>query len=510
MKMPSLPLHLSRFCTCTVLLLTFTLASSFAQQARPSATSVVSIEQLIRTQQYDQAIKQTRLELAKAPRDIRLWTLQGVALSLQGKDPEALVAFDKALRIDPTYIPALKSEVQIYSKSQDKRGIPLLKRILAATPGDETAHEMLGVLDGRQSDCASANEHFALSGNALQHHPDSLEIYGACLEQTGQADKAIEVFQQLTTLLPDRAYPKYDLAVILVEAKRSEEALKILTPLLNATPNDPELLAVASDAYEATGDTPKAVSTLRQAIVLDPNNPAYYTSFAVICLDHESFQVGVDMIDVGLKHITNDPSLYISRGLLYAQLAKYDEAEADFKAAETLDSAQSLSAYAIDLAELQKNSSSSALANVHAQLKLHPDSANLHLLLAKLLSGQGLGSGAANGTAAPDQAIAAALETLKLKPDMTEARDLLGTLYAESGQYPLAIEQCRLALRSNPSDQTAIYHLIVALRHAGKGTERDEIPVLVKQLAELQKNSRQQETDRKRFKLVEQDPTAHP
>jgi hypothetical protein len=89
---------------------------------------------------------------------------------------------------------------------------------------------------------------------------------------------------------------------------------------------------------------------------------------------------------------------------------------------------------------------------------------------------------------------------------MVEARDLLANIYTSSGKYNLAVEQCRLALQYDPSDQTAIYHLIVALRHSGQGEKRDEIQALVKRLSELQKVSRQQETDRKRFKLVEQGP----
>jgi hypothetical protein len=100
-----------------------------------------------------------------------------------------------------------------------------------------------------------------------------------------------------------------------------------------------------------------------------------------------------------------------------------------------------------------------------------------------------------------------ALLAVKLKPDLTEARDLLATMYSHSEQYGLAVEQCRLALQSNENDQTAIYHLIIALRHSGQGEQREEIQGLVKRLAELQKTSRQKETDRKRFKFeVQQAP----
>jgi tetratricopeptide (TPR) repeat protein len=95
---------------------------------------------------------------------------------------------------------------------------------------------------------------------------------------------------------------------------------------------------------------------------------------------------------------------------------------------------------------------------------------------------------------------------VKLKPDLVDARDLLASIYTRSGQYDLAIEQCRLALQDSPSDETAIYHLIVALRHSPQTNQPDEIPMLVKRLSQLQQASRQQQTDRKRFQLLEQQP----
>jgi hypothetical protein len=53
-----------------------------------------------------------------------------------------------------------------------------------------------------------------------------------------------------------------------------------------------------------------------------------------------------------------------------------------------------------------------------------------------------------------------------------------------------------------------MYHLIIALRHSGQGAQATEIHTWVKRLAELQQTSLQQDTDRKRFRLVEQQSTA--
>jgi tetratricopeptide (TPR) repeat protein len=213
------------------------------------------------------------------------------------------------------------------------------------------------------------------------------------------------------------------------------------------------------------------------------------------------------MIDAGLERITGDPSLYVSRGLLYAHLGRYDKAEADFNMAERLDSRQSLSAYAKDIVELQRdmadgNHPDQVLSETRSQLKVHPDSALLHLLLAKLLTNQQ----ADTDTKVSGEAAASALTAVKLKPDLVDARDLLASMYTRSGQYSLAIEQCRLALKYSLSDQTAIYHLIIALRHSDRDGESAEIPALVKRLSELQQAARQQQTDRKRFQLIEQPP----
>jgi tetratricopeptide (TPR) repeat protein len=480
----------------------FILGAAFVAQGQATKVSIASIQSLIRSKEYDQALQLTRSALHETPNDFRLWTLEGIVLSIKGSNRDALDAFDRALSLSPTYAAALKGKVQLLYQTQDKRAIPLLGKILKADPKDETAHEMLAILEGRQGNCQAAIGHFLLSAEVIANHPYSLEVYGYCLEHTKQPQKAISVFEQLALLVPQRTYPKYDLAVLLVETKQNDAALKVLEPLLAADQSDADLLSLASEAYEAAGDTPKAVSLLRQAIVLSPANANYYNAFALLCLDHESFQVGIDMIVAGLQLISDDPSLYISRGLLYAQLAQYEKAEADFKTAERLDSAQSLSSYAMDLAEVEKNHPDKALLEVRSQLRAHPDSPFHHYLLAKLLEK----GGSDKPSNASREAISSALIAVKLKPDFVEARDLLASLYFASGQYRLAIEQSQLALQYAPSDQSAMYHLIMALRHSGQSGERDKIQALVKRLSESQQASRQQDTDRKRFKLVEQQP----
>ena len=481
----------------SICLFSGTLRTAIGQQPTPSITA---IESLIRSRQYDQALGMTQSALGQRPTDFRLWTLEGIIFSMQGKTQRAQSAFEKALQISPQYAPALKGEAQILYDQGDNRAMPLLERILKDDPKDQTAHQMLALLERKKERCEPAVVHFAASQDATEKNTESLEAYGYCLVQLKKFQDAIPVFEKLITLLPNRTYPRYDLAVVQVANKQNEDALKTLEPLLIPDQSDPDILSLASQAAEAIKDTPKAVALLRQAIVLSPTAQDYYIAFAALCLDHDSFQVGIDMVNAGLSRIPNAARLYISRGLLYAQKDEYDKAEADFARAEQLDANQSMSSYAAGLTQVQKHNPDEALRQVRLQLKAHPDSALLHYLLAQLLM-----KSPATDSDAYQEAMKENLRALELQPDLVSARNLMATIHMQAGQYEKAIEQCRVALQYAPNDEVATYHLMISLRHAGK---KDELQSLVKRLGELHQQSLQNETDRKRYTLVvEQLPT---
>lgn len=477
------------------------LVAATALSAQTDQSSIAHIESLLRSHQVDAALVSAKAALRNHPDDFRVWTLEGLALSLSGRNSEALSAFQKALNLAPGNPAALRGAAQLLYQKDDSRALPLLQKILNADPNDPAANEMFAALSQKQGNCQAAIPHFRASAPAMNAHPASLEAYGDCLVQTHQLQDAIPVFTQLAQLLPQRAYPKYDLAVILVMAKQDQSAIQVLQPLLDAPKVDPDALSLASEAYEALGNTPKAVSLLRQAIVENPTDADYYAEFAGLCMRHDSFRVGIDMLNAGLQRIPRNPALYISRGMLYAQIAQYDNAEKDFRAAEQLDAKQALSSYALGITQIQMEKMDQALVTIRAELKKHPDSALLHYALAQVL----LNLGATAGSPEFGEAMKSAELALKDKPDLAPAHDLLASLYMRNGQTQLAILQSRLALATDPSDQQAIYHLIIALRHSG---QQEEIQSLVKRLSELQNASRQEETDRKRYKLIEQAPAS--
>ena len=96
-------------------------------------------------------------------------------------------------------------------------------------------------------------------------------------------------------------------------------------------------------------------------------------------------------------------------------------------------------------------------------------------------------------------AIRSAHQAVSLQPSLVPARDLLAKLYLQAGENAQAVQQARMALEYDPKDQTALYHLIQALRKSG---ERAELPDLLKRLGQLRQEAAREEREHNRYKLV--------
>jgi tetratricopeptide (TPR) repeat protein len=490
------------------IILLLVLALSFAARGQnvSGANSSQAIQEALRSRDYAQALQLVTSQLQHTPRDPRLWTLQGLSLAGLGKDHDALAAYDKALSISPDYLPALESAAELEYKAGSPQAIPHLNRILQQLPNDQTSHAMLAVMAYKQHDCATAAKHFAQSTQLVSQQPSALAEYGACLMDLKRPRDAVPVFQQLLTRFPENSHARYDLAVAQLAADQAKDAVETLQPLLEAKDPDPDVLDLASSAYEDQGDTPKAVALLRQAIVSNPKTVKYYLDFATLSFNHSSFQVGIDMVSLGVKEAPKAAQLYVARGVLYIQLGQYEKGESDFQTAMRLDPSQASSgAIAQGMAQIQQSNLDEALATVNSQLKSHNQDSFLYYMKAQIL----VQKGAQAGSPEMKEAIAAATRATQINPDFVLPRDILGNLYLKSGEIDLAIKQCRLALHGNPSDQEALYHLIQALRQSGNGSPT-EMADLVKRLADLRRESREQEVSASKYKLYETTPAESP
>ncbi len=464
--------------------------------AMARAADLTPVITALRAQDYQRALTLAHEMRSQTPSDPRVWTLEGMANEGLKNRPEALKDYRAAVRLHRDYVPALKAEAQLEYADGNPESKTILEHLVRLDSTDQVSHAMLAALAYKEKNCGAAVAEYRQSSTVISTNAEALTQFGECLLQEGQPEPAIAALSQVATLKPADWQSRYNLASAEMADKQPAKAMETLQADLSSADVAPEVLNLAARAYEASGDTPRAVESLRQAILRQPKKEAYYLNFADLCFDHTSFQVGVDMIDAGLTQLPRSANLYLARGILFGQLGDFAKAESDFDHADSLDRSGTVSGAAASLAELQNSNLSKALAIARGRLKTNPRDPMLHYVKAATLKQMG----AQPGSSDFQEAVTSAQIAVRLKPDFSAARNLLGSLYLQQGKYRLAEEQFRAVLKADPIDQTALYHLIQVSRKSG---ETREVPGLVKQLSEARMAQRRRDEATAKYRLVE-------
>lgn len=461
-------------------------------QPQDNASEVV---QLLRGRQYDAAEQAAERLLTAAPKDCRLLSLRGLALNGMERAAEAKRSFEEALQSCPNDLLALEGAAQIAYAQKQPDAAALLERILELRPDDVTTHAMLASLYRAHRDCKAALPHFEASRPLFAAHPQLQEGYAFCLATTGDDTRAAANYQELLDSHPDDT-ARYNLAVVQWKLHHPAAALQTLQSLLTSDSAEAPL-ELGSQLAEESGRTPEAVQLLRAAIVRQPGNADNYLRFAELSFAHNSYQVGIDMLNAGLTQLPNEGRLYLARGVLEVQLFYFDQAIADFEKAHRLDPQLSLAMDAIGIMQSQQHLSDASLKLFQEQAQLHPADSLLQYLYAEALSE------ATSEKDALPRAIAAAERSVKIEPGYQPAHDLLALLYLRAGQPAQAAQQAEAARTIDPADETALYQEIMAKRRLGQTAD---VQKLVQQMAELQKTKTDQQQQRKGYVLKDEVP----
>ena len=477
-----------RLLRSTILFLT-RLATVFAaagcSYAQRSTVDVAGLVQQLREGHNDNALVVANKLLVTHPNDCKVLSLKAIAAQSLGYASEALLAFQTATKLCPTYLPALEGAAQVEYAQQSPDALTTLARILSIQPENATAHAMSAVTLQRSNRCAEALSHFEASRSLFPTRSDLLQESASCLAQTGDYKAALDQYLVLLDRMPSDAI-RYDVALLQWRTSLKRDALETLAPMLAAANYQPAF-SLASHIEEELGDTPHAVDFLRTAIQLQPDRIDEYLDFANIAFTHQSFQVGIDVINVGISRLPNAAPLFLARGVLEVQLTRSDEAVADFEQAHRLDPKLSFAIDALGMMSSQKHDDATSLALFKAQVENHPEDPLLQYLLAEQLA-QASTDGKIDQLQA---AIAAAERAIALEPTYRPAHDLLATLYLRANNPKLAIKEAEVALKIDPNDDAALYQELMATRRAGNKAETELLTQRLKAMREQNANSRE-------------------
>ena len=422
------------------------------------------------------------------PEDVKALTLMGMAVAAAGKFENASSYFEQALQLNPAYPPALKGlATNEMTLRQHDAAKTHFEQLLAASPGDPVAHAGLGEIAFAREDFAGAIEHFEQAGPLPRRNPRLLLDYAkasvglkrpekaaaalGAMPEEADAQAHFEAGVLLASLrgykpaahqfelalpgYPDQYLAGFNLVLARVRSEEYSSAIAEGEKLIVAGHQKAELYNLLAEAYEKSGDTKRAYDSLRSATKIEPSDEANYIDLISLCIDHKNYDLASEIAGVGLARLPASERIHVQLGVVFAMKEQFEEAQKEFEVAERLAPGRSLPYVALALVMMQMNRAGDAVQKLRGRVRQYPND-----YLALWYLGEALNrSGTTPGSPEQKEAIAALERSVRLNPDISQSRELLGKLLSREGRLDEAASQLELAIRLEPDNEAAIYQL---------------------------------------------------
>ena len=238
--------------------------------------------------------------------------------------------------------------------------------------------------------------------------------------------------------------------------------------MLNATVNlgqkTAELDNLLAEALEGNQQVQEAIDALREATQLAPKDENNYVDMATLCTKYDAYDLGLQIIEVGLHYHPESDRLIFQRGVLEAMKDRFDLAENDFQLASRLAPDRNLTYVALGVSYMQTGHLPEAIRSLRQRIKEKPNDPILLYLLGDAL----IRSGASPGDPAFAEAHADLEESVKLNSKLAASQVDLAKLYLKENRLDEARDDLERAKAIDPKDKTAYSQLAVVYRRSGK------------------------------------------
>jgi predicted Zn-dependent protease len=287
----------------------------------------------------------------------------------------------------------------------------------------------------------------------------------------------------------------YNQTLMLVEAGEHGRAIEVAEELFRANQRTAELYNLVSRAYVGADRIQEAYDALRTAARLEPSEEQHYLDLSLLCLDHENFDLGMEIVDVGLKYKPESGRLHVYRGVLLVMKGLVEEAEREFETARGLGPGGPAPDVALAMAWMQSGNAGRAVDLLRESTKAGAREAVVPYMLGIALMRTGIDAAAPEGA----EAIAAFEAAIKLNPTLAGPRAELGKALLGRGDTQKAIEQLERAAALDPDNPAPLYLLGQTYRKMGNTARAQE---LLARVTKLNEQGRSEDPDRELKRIV--------
>ncbi len=483
---------------------------------------------------FASAIHSLQEVLENQPHSLKALNLLGIALTGAGQVEKANSEFKKALELNPRFYPAIENlAINELALGRTAEAKIHFERVLSGAPQDETAHLFLAEIYFRDKQCASALDHYDKVRVRIVNNPESILHYGQCALEKRSKQAAVNMLDLLPVtdaesqfqaglmlgraeayadaakhfaLARQRSFPdsytaSFNLTLMLIKAANYPAAIRVAKQEFARGGKHAELYNLAAEAYLKNNQVNEAYASLRRAIQLEPEQENNYTDLAAICLDYANYDLGLEITEIGLRHLPNSYLLYTQRGVMHAMKGQLVEAEKDFTQAIKLVPQKTLPYFALGKLWMQMGKIQQAIDMLRERVRLNPDDFLLEYELGEVL----VRSGPEPNSPVEREATEAFERSIRLNPNFGYPRTELGKILFKRGELPRATKELERAAALDPTDATPAYLLAQAYRKQGDFARAEE---LLARVSKLHSQEREGSDDKSRLFRIVREGTA--
>jgi tetratricopeptide (TPR) repeat protein len=440
--------------------------------------------------------------LAESPTNLKALNLAGIALTGAGRSEEANARFRDAIRLDPRFFPALKNlAINEFNAGRLDDAAHHFDEVLKLAPDDEVTHLHIAEISLQRGNSEAALFHYEKSRGRIVQNPAWILHYARALLEQHQTGKAVSALDRLPDadaenrfqagLILGRAgaHPEaarffasagagyrdpyavgYNETLMRVEAGDYDGAVRVAQRLIDAGLKPAELYNLVARAHLKAGRIKESYDALRTAIEIAPAVEENYIDLATICLDHQNFDLGLEIVDIGLVQRPDSALLHLQRGVMLAMRAELSQAETEFDRARRL--APDLPAPYAGLAMIwmQTGQTGRAVDVLRSEARQRRDHVVPYMFAVVLLR-SGLDPAGPESKEAVDALHASITANARFAP----ARSELGRLLLKRDDLDGAVTELEQAIALDPENTAAIYNLAQAYRKKGDRTRAADL-----------------------------------
>jgi uncharacterized protein (TIGR02466 family) len=259
--------------------------ASNKHQRQPTQADIQPVLAALNSGQFAAAEAAGKKLLKNFPKAFVAHQLYGSALASQNKAKEAIVAFKKALEIDPS-VAELHFNLAILQSNANRidEAITSYQRAVRLKPELVDAHYNLGIVLQSQNKYERAIESYQ---NAIDREPgfyEAITNQGVCYQELGKLEHALATYQQALNIHQD-AQLFYNMGTALKNLGRLGDAIEAFNQAIAMAPDYADAYASLAEVLRDQGRYDESVDNFKKALELDPDLPIANYSLAVYYYD---------------------------------------------------------------------------------------------------------------------------------------------------------------------------------------------------------------------------------